>query len=105
MSTLIDSKRLHSTRVAYALVREAHARLKACGAVDAAARLASTFDSLRGAVRHAESLNYLGDEDHARRRRRRRPKHTAAEIARRHAPQPDRREATAREMRQAGPYR
>lgn len=76
MSTLVESKRLHLTSSAYQLITEAHTRLKLAGAVDAAARVKACLNSVRGAVRHATSLNHLGDEDLELRKRRRKPKHT-----------------------------
>ena len=72
MSTRIDSKRLGYTTHAYRCVIEAYDALKACGAIHAAARVKACLKSVEGAVRHAERLNYLGDEDLAKMRKIRR---------------------------------
>jgi hypothetical protein len=72
MSTLITSKRLHLTLRAYRNMIDARDDLKAAGAVCALRRVRQAIKSVQGAVRHATRLEFIGDEDRAKMRRRRR---------------------------------
>jgi myo-inositol-1-phosphate synthase len=63
MSTFIESKRLTYTSAALIHIGEAQKLLKQCGAVNAHAAVLQAKKSVEGAVRHAQRLNHLGDED------------------------------------------
>lgn len=64
MSTRLESQRRIDTEYALRCVHLAYARLKACGAIHAAARVRASLKSVEGAVRHARGLENRDQPPH-----------------------------------------